>query len=77
MSGQQEPERIGATMNTIKDSICDCNKERLLKCHIFLSKARRVADPRGVEVIERELERIREKYLFLESLGLNEEMRIK
>ncbi len=69
MSGQQEPERIGTTMHIIEKSVNNYNKEDLLKCHIFLSKARRVADPRGVEVIERELERIREKYLFLESLG--------
>ncbi len=69
MSGQQEPERIGATLNTIKELTSGCKLNNLLEYHSFLSKARRVADSIGLGLVEAELERVRNKYTFIESLG--------
>ena len=72
MSGQQEPERIGTTMETIKELATGCKANNLLRYHSFLSKARQVSDQEGLKLIESELERVKGKYLFLESLGMFE-----
>ncbi len=68
MSGQQEPERIGTTMNTIKELTKSCKANNLLRYFDFLCKARRVADSIGLKFIESELERVKNKYSFFESL---------
>jgi hypothetical protein len=72
LSGQQEPERIGTTMNTIKELTNGCKANNLLRYHSLLIKARRVSDQEGLKLIEPELERVKGKYLFLESLGMFE-----
>ena len=64
-------------LKTLYQGCTGHNKEKLLKYHIFLSKARLVADPEGLRLVEDELKRIRGKYLFLESQDLNEEIHKK
>jgi hypothetical protein len=73
LSGQQEPERIGATLNTIKEPTSGCKLNNLLKYHSFLSKARQVADSVGLKLIEDELKRVKGKYLYFESSSVNTE----
>ncbi len=64
------PERIGTAMKTIKELTNSCKTNNLLKYFDFLCKARQVADAAGLRLIAPELKRIRDKYLYLESLGI-------
>ena len=55
-------------MATIKKLTNGCKTNNLLKYFDFLCKAKHVADPVGLELVEAELERVKNKYTFLESL---------
>ncbi len=61
--------KIGITVNNIKELTNSCKTNNLLMYHSFLSKARQVSDQEGLNLIEPELKRVKNKYLFLESLG--------
>ena len=64
------PERIGTTMNNIKELNNGCKLNNLLKYHNLLSKARQVTDHEGLKFIETELKRAKEMFLFLESTSM-------
>ena len=64
------PERIGTTMNNIKELTNGCKLNNLLKYHNLLSKARLVTDQEGLKLIEPELKRTKEIFLFLESTSM-------
>ena len=64
------PERIGTTMNNIKELNNGCKLNNLLKYHNLLSKARLVTDQEGLKLIEPELKRTKEIFLFLESTSM-------
>ncbi|MHC4269975.1 MAG: hypothetical protein ACYSTS_16125 [Planctomycetota bacterium] len=67
------PERIGTTMNSVKELTNCCKANNLLRYHIFLSKSRQVSDQEGLKLIEPELERVKRKFLYLESMGMFED----
>jgi len=73
LSGQQEPERIGMTVKSI-NKLSKKNKlnSQLGYVH-FVNQARQVADILGKRLMKAESKRTREKYLFLESIGMFEE----
>ncbi len=76
-SGQQEPERIGTTMKSIKKLAKKNKLNSQLKYFHFVNQARQVADILGKRLMKAESRRIKGKYLFLNSLGMSEEMRKK
>ncbi len=55
-------------MNTINELTHGCKRKNLLKYFDLLCKAKPVADIAGLRLIEDELERVKGKYLFFESL---------
>ncbi len=55
-------------MNTIKESTNGCKTNNLLKYFDLLCRAKHVADQAGLKLIEDELERVKGKYLYFESL---------
>ncbi len=73
MSGQQEPERIGKSMRSIK-KLARKNKLKgwLKYFHLIRQaqdQARQVGDLSGRRLLIVESKRIRGEYLFLESMG--------
>ena len=67
--GKTRPERIGETVRTIEKSKVVCKTNNLLRYFDLLCRAKHVADPVGLELLENELRRIKGKVLFFESLG--------
>ncbi len=67
------PERIGTTMKSIKKLTKKNKLNRQLRYVHFVNQARQVADALGRRLMKIETKRIREKYLFLESIGMFEE----
>ncbi len=67
------PERMGTTMKSIKKLAKKNKLNSQLRYFHLLNQARQVADILGKRLMKAESKRIREKYLFLESIGMLEE----